>query len=80
MADTKEFLRTQGNEKLLPLAVGGNQDATDVLAERGNTVEDSMVTREVLGSTIFGHPDIKPRDVCTVQNGAITKVNGNPYP
>lgn len=76
----KDFLRTQGNEKLLPLAVDGDVLAESVLLERGNTVEDGMVTRVTTGDKIYGHPDIKPRDSVTVQNGAITKVNGNPYP
>lgn len=80
MATSKEFLRTQGNEKLLPLAIGGDANAGDVLAERGNSLKDGMVTRTVLGSAIYGHPDIASEDIVQIQNGKITEVNGNPYP
>jgi len=82
---TLEYLRTQGNEKLLPQAVGGDTEAEDVLIERGNYLDldkdqapNGKLARDVKGSSLPGRPNIYPGDDVKIVNGRITEVNGKP--
>lgn len=73
-----------GNEKLLPLAVGGNVGALKELKERGNALtEDGEVTKTVTGASLllggfrmWNDNPILRGDVCVIVNGKVISVNG----
>lgn len=74
-----------GNEKLVPLAVNGDQDAMVELNRRGNRMEfdgekaTGRLLKERKGSQVHNGA-IKDTDNVTIADGMIIKVNGEDWP